>query len=399
MKTNYKIWRITSCTLLTIASLVLAGGQARAQTPPRRPWSVGVSTAQQRLAEALYEEGNRDFSNGFFAAAAAKYQEALQHWNHPGIHYNLALAFISLDRPIEAYESILLALTHGVDALSPEEHQRATDYERMLRQRIATVEVVCDEPGAIVTLDGKPLFTGPGQVTTRVLPGKHQLVANKVGHLTTSEAFTLAAAARTQVELRLPAMVQTSMRVEQRRPAWTHWTLTGLGLAAGASAVMLHWEFYDERVRYREGWQRKAGYAGFAAGGGLLLAGTMVASLNRPQPGETEERWPAWTHWTLTGLGLGIGAAAAMLLWEVDLDVREREREGEYWRVQGRQYGWQRQVGFAGYATAGALLIAGAVLAAHNRPQPLKAGTRSKTVQLSASGPAGSPGISVHIPF
>jgi hypothetical protein len=393
MNKNYNIWHIASCTVLVIAALALAGGRARAQATAQRPWDVGVSTAQKKLAEGLYEEGNRDFNNGFFAAAMAKYQEALQHWNHPGIHYNLALALISLDRPIKAYESILLALSHGVDTLSPEEHQRAIDYERMLRRRIATVEVVCDEPGAVVTLDGKPAFTGPGRVTTRVLPGKHQVVASKVGYLTTIKAFMLAGSARTRVELRLPAVDQPSRRIQRRRPpAWTHWTVTGLGLGAGVAAVMLHWEFDDEHVKYRDGWLRKAGYAGYATAGALLVSGTVLASLNHPQPGEAGERWPAWTHWTVTGLGLGAGAASAMLLWDFEVDIRKRQREWE-------QDGWKTKTGYAGYATAGALLVAGTVLASLNRPQPPKTGVRSKAVQLSAGGPAGSPGLSVHIPF
>lgn len=396
MSKNYNLWYITSCTVLIIAAL--AGGRARAQTAAQRPWSVGVSTAQQKLAEALYEDGNRDLNNGFFAAAVAKYQEALQHWNHPGIHYNLALALISLDRPIQAYESIFLALSHGGDALSPEEYQRAINSARMLRQRIAMVEVVCDAPGAVVTLDGKPLFTGPGRVTTRVLPGKHQVVASKVGYLTTSQAFTLAGAARTRVELRLPAVDQPSRRIQQRRPAWTHWTVTGLGLGAGAAAVMLHWEVNNLNVDARDGWQRKAGFAGYATAGALLVGGTVLASLNRPPPGETRERWPAWTHWTVTGLGLGAGVGAALLLWDFNADIRPREAKGE-WQWDGREYGWQRKAGYAGYATAGALWIAGTVLASLNRPQPLKSGGRAKAVQLSAGGPAGSPGISVHIPF
>jgi hypothetical protein len=398
MSKNYNLWPIGSCTALVIVGLVLTGDRAGAQTTAQRPWSVGVSAQQQKHAEALYAEGNQDLNNGLLAAAVAKYQAALLHWNHPGIHYNLALALISLDRPIEAYENILRALSQGMDALSPEEHQRAIDYERMLRRRIATVEVVCDEPGAVVTLDGKPLFTGPGWITTRVLPGEHQLVASKVGYLTMSKAFTLAGAARTRVELRLPTVDQPSMHIQQRWPAWTHWTVTGLGLGAGAAAFMLHWELHNEHVWERDGWQRKAGYAGFPTAGALLVSGTLLASLNHPQPGETEGRWPAWAHWTVTGLGLGTGTLAAMLVWDFNVDLRVRERDGEWW-TNGRQYGWKRTAGYAGYATAGALLIAGTVLASLNRPRSLKTGEHPKAVQLSPGGPAGSPGISVHISF
>ncbi len=328
-----------SWTVLIVVGLAMAGDNAQAQTTTNRPWTVGVSPEQQKQAEALYEEGNRDFTNGFVAAAVTKYQAALQHWNHPGIHYNLALALISLDRPIEAHESIVAALAHGTDALLPEEYQRAIDYKRVLRRQIAAVEVVCDDPGVAVTLDGKPLFTGPGRVTTMVLPGKHQVVANKTGHLTTTKAFTLAGGARTRVKLRLVAAYQPSTRVQQRWPAWTPWAVTSLGLGAGVAAATLHWQFSVDADRLNESLQQDC----------LMGCTTYPDTL---------------------------------------IPLRERLE-------------WQRKVAYAGYATAGVFLAAGVVLAYLNRPQTVETRARQESVQfsLSAGGPDGSPGVSVHIPF
>jgi hypothetical protein len=323
--------------MLVAACLLLTGGSARAQSTTHRPWSIGVSPQQQKRAETLYQEGNRDFTNGFLAAAVAKYRAALQHWNHPGIHYNLALALISLDRPIEAYQSIVAALGHGTDALLPEEYQRAIDHKRELRRQIAVVEVVCEEPYTAVTLDGKPLFTGPGRVTTMVLPGRHQVVASKTGYLTTTRAFKLAGAERTRLELRPVAAYQPSKQFQHR--TWPQWAVTGLGLGAGAAAVMLHWQFRVDSDR---------------------LSDTFRTKCPNGCPDYPEELVP----------------------------LRERLE-------------WQRNVAYAGYAAAGALLTTGAVLMYLDRPQTTKAGARQEPVHLSfaAGVPLGAPSIAVRITF
>lgn len=356
------------CAALTITGMILTHGSAWAQSRPAlpanpnpqqaespqdesqapgtrlgsgggttaRPWTVGVSTHQQKHAETLYKEGNRDFTNGFFSAAVTKYQAALQYWNHPGIHYNLALALISLDRPIEAYESIDAALSHGVDGLHPDEYQRALDYRRVLRRRIAEIEAVCGEPGAAVTLDGKPLFTGPGRASVRVLPGKHQLVATKRGYLVATRELDLAPASRKRVALHLLAAHQPSTPA-QRWPTWPQWAAAGLGLGAGTVAALMHWQFHADAQGLEDAWRQTC------ETGCTTYSRTLSSLRNRLE--------------------------------------------------------WQRNVAYAGYATAGTFLSLGAVLAYLNRPQTSEAGARHDVVQISAGGPAGSTGISVHIPF
>jgi hypothetical protein len=316
-----------------IAGLVLTGSSARAQStekgsastsraqldepvqeenrPEDRPWAVGVSLEQRKRARALYQAGNRFLTDSIFAAAVTKYRAALQHWNHPGIHYNLALSLISLDRPIEAYESIVAALRHGPDALHPDEYRRAIDYQRLLRRQIAEVEVVCHEPGADVALDGKPLFTGPGQITTFVLPGKHQIGASKASYITTSQAFTVAAAARTQLELHLLAEHQATKQV-RRWPSWMPWAVNGAGLGAVAAAAALHRQsginaqrlsslskYYCKPscseysaillpLKEQVERQRNSAYAGYATASVLLAAGALLTYFNRPQTVENQ---------------------------------------------------------------------------------------------------------------
>jgi tetratricopeptide (TPR) repeat protein len=355
---------ITNCTtawmLPLVAGLVLAGRSARAQStdeatastsraqldepvpeenrPEDRPWALGVSIEQRKRARVLYQAGNRFLADSLFAAAVTKYRAALQHWNHPGIHYNLALSLISLDRPIEAYASIAAALRYGPDALHPEEYRRALDYQRLLRRQIAEVEVVCHEPGADVTLDGTPLFTGPGQITTFVLPGKHQIGASKASYITTNQAFTVAAAARTQVELHLLAEHQATRQV-RHWPSWMPWAVNGAGLGAVAAAAALH---------------RQSG-----------INAQRLISLSKYHCKPSCERYPA-----------------------ILIPLKEQVER-------------QRNSAYAGYATASVLLAAGALLTYFNRPQTVDNQALHDLVRISVGvgGPEGSPGVSVQFPF
>jgi tetratricopeptide (TPR) repeat protein len=207
MTTKLQWRRITAWVVPFAVGLILAG-DVRAQSTAR-PWTRGVSQERQMRAKVFYHAGNRFLADSQFAAAVTAYRGALQHWDHPGIHYNLALALIGLDRPTEAYEATLDALSYGPDALQPDDYQRALDYQRLLRKQIVKVEIVCAERDADVSLDGKRLFTGPGRVTTMVTPGTHEIVASKPKYITSREAFTAKAAEHVRIEFRLIAKHRT----------------------------------------------------------------------------------------------------------------------------------------------------------------------------------------------
>src|SRR5688572_19576301 len=71
-----------------------------------RPWAAGVSAENQRIALEKFRQANTVLNDGLWANAAKLYREALQKWDHPAIHYNLALALLNLDQPIEVYDSL-----------------------------------------------------------------------------------------------------------------------------------------------------------------------------------------------------------------------------------------------------------------------------------------------------
>src|SRR5687767_3372068 len=165
-----------------LGALLLTTAVARAQQA--KPWAEGVSEEQQRRALVLYEQGNAEFEESRYPQALVRYEEAITHWDHPAIRFNMAVCLINLTRPLDAYRSLESALRHGEEPIGASAYQQGLNYRKLLEGQLGTLTVKCDAPGAEVTLDGRKLFTAPGEVTELMLAGEHQLVASKQGFLT-----------------------------------------------------------------------------------------------------------------------------------------------------------------------------------------------------------------------
>lgn len=137
-----------------------------------RPWAAGVPAAEQAIALALYDAGNRAFTESHPVQAIAKYNEALLHWDHPAIRYNLAVCLIDLDQPAVAREDLERSLAFGEPALGPEAYRQAMIYRKLLDAQLSRVTIAAREPGVVVLLDGKWLFTGPGEASPSCAPAR-----------------------------------------------------------------------------------------------------------------------------------------------------------------------------------------------------------------------------------
>lgn len=207
-----------------------------------RPWQRGVDEPAKRAAQREFLAGNELFERAEYAAAAAKYRQALTWWAHPGIQFNLAVCLIHLEQPIEAYDLVRASLRFGREAL-PGHFDEATNYERLLRDRIATLEVTLPIPreGTSVTLDGEPLTAAGDEpkVVRRLSPGRHALVARRPQFETWSKDLVLAPGEVTRevIVLRAPR-TKTVRRWSQAKPWW----VLGAGAAAtaaGAAGLLL----------------------------------------------------------------------------------------------------------------------------------------------------------------
>lgn len=272
------------------------------------PWSVGVSPEDRARAVELYQAGNAALDDSLWQVAARSYREALGHWDHPGIHYNLALALVNLDQPIPAYRSIVAALRHGAEGLEAEQYQQALMYRLVLRRQVAEIEVSCDVEGAVVTLDGKPLFTGPGRIERMIGPGAHQLIAHKQGHADDIQTVVATPDAVTRVDMRPLAPVE--LPLVRRWDWWKPWLVVGAGALIGVGGLATHAgaaDYYrraDERLASscpdgcypgtyppvvdeleRQGDSRRTlAWTSYALGGVVIAAGVALVYFNRPHP-------------------------------------------------------------------------------------------------------------------
>jgi PEGA domain-containing protein len=213
---------------------------APAQGAPESAWSRGVSPESRRAADALFQEGNALLKESIFVSAAAKYREALARWDHPNIHFNLALALMNLDQPVETHDHLVAAMRHGPEPLQKDRYEHARNYLALLEKQLARVTIRCDVPGGQVALDGKPLFETPGAYDGLVRAGRHTVVASKEGFVTNQSARTFDGG--TAVTLDLPLRTAEEMtRTERRWPEWIPWTVLGAGAAIAIGGGAMHY--------------------------------------------------------------------------------------------------------------------------------------------------------------
>lgn len=241
--------RRIAALLAAVLASAAAAPSARAEGAPGdglasgdKPWQRGVEAGQRAAAESEFLAGNALFERSEYAAAAEKYRAALRSWAHPAIQFNLAVCLIHLDRPVEAYDTVQASLRYGREAL-PEHFDEANNYERLLRDRIATLEVTlpAERQGTTVTLDGEPLVasSGEGVVSRRLAPGRHALVARRARFETWSKDLVLppGEVTRETIVLRAPRT-----RTVRRWPAAMPWWVAGGGgaaIAIGAASLLL----------------------------------------------------------------------------------------------------------------------------------------------------------------
>ncbi|HSC86896.1 MAG TPA: hypothetical protein VLC09_06480 [Polyangiaceae bacterium] len=238
------------------ADTVPKGGAATTAAPPSapagpvsltasksdtRPWAQGVSIERQTRANEQVQQGNALLKESLFAQAAERYRASLRDWDHPGTHYNLALALLALDDPIGTHEHLEAAIAHGPEPLlGQDKFDYAKKYLTLLNQQLVSLEITCDEPAAVVRLDGKPLFRAPGRHLGLILRGEHTVTASKAGFETTEITRRFDANEPIVLPVRLYRPEELIIH-ERNYPLWIPITVASAGLlVAGAGGVFTY---------------------------------------------------------------------------------------------------------------------------------------------------------------
>lgn len=280
------------------------------QSDDARPWAAGVPRREQDAALTLYVAGNQEFAESRFAQALARYREAIRHWDHPAIRFNMAVCQINLGQVLEAHADLERSMIYGDAALGPDALRQAITYRRLLDAQLARVTITGNQPGAQITLDGKWLFTGPGRIEQIAMPGEHQIVATKPGFATDSKTVVLVAGQATSHEVRILQGAAPPVLVRR----WSTWLPRSMLVAGGVLGAGGAWSYaaaarnierYDRGIEVRcaqycsaevfasfsdlrraqnRGYREQAAaFSLFAAGGLAVVAGVAGLVMNQPR--------------------------------------------------------------------------------------------------------------------
>lgn len=135
---------------------------------------TGVSEEQKAAAKTLLDAGNARFVDHDYLAALDQFKEALTHWDHPAIRFNMVRCLIQLGRMLEASENLELALKYGAAPLEDAVYTEALAYQKLLANQVGTLDVECTQPRVALSLDGAPLVEStPARSCTAGRPGCH----------------------------------------------------------------------------------------------------------------------------------------------------------------------------------------------------------------------------------
>jgi hypothetical protein len=270
-----------------------------------------VSKTDEDCANRAFHQGNDMLNNGLFAPAVARYREALRCWDHPGIHYNLALALINLDQPIEVYEQLNEAIKYGADPLDEGKFEHAKEYLKLVAGLLADIEVSCDKPGAKIAVDGKEVFVAPGSYKAKVRVGKHTFYGDKEGYNARVNAPFIGPGETFRIELKLYTAEELTRYRRRWDKEWMPYTVIGagalVGLIGGGMELLASSNYKDLNaavakcntptagckiednqnlvdMRKSGDTKRTLGYVGYGVAGATIATGALLAYLNRRTP-------------------------------------------------------------------------------------------------------------------
>jgi hypothetical protein len=272
-----------------------------------QPWAVDVTDEQKTRAHELLDAGNAKLVDRDYVGALGLYEEAIRSWDHPAIRFNMVRCLIQLDRPLEAAENLEHALAYGAAPLEDIVYSEALAYRKLLATQVSDLEVRCVQPGARLTLDGKPLGTCPATIERRLEPGAHQIVAVLDGHLPRTVDVVLAGGAKQTIDVTLVSLASAAVE-RQRWRSWVPWTVfgSGLGVAVLGGLVVAKaasdLDAYDRNVATTCGrtgctgatrdalrdqeasaiLESRIGIGVVVAGGAAAIAGGVMLYFNRP---------------------------------------------------------------------------------------------------------------------
>lgn len=245
-----------STGLLWVVLSLLGASPGTAPPPSARgpfPWA-NVTPTDEAKATALRDLGNQELYEGLTDEAAEHYRQALEHWDHPAIHYNYAQALLKLFKMLECHDHLEAATRYGAEPLGDEEKfKNAIQMLTRVEGELTRLEITCEEPGARVSMDEeKDQLECPRTVVRWMPPGPHVLSISKPELVSRKKAVHLSKGKRVKVLFEI-FTEQQMKRSKTRWAWWLPWTVIGGGAALLGGGAGLHVHGVNTLADYDQG--------------------------------------------------------------------------------------------------------------------------------------------------
>ncbi|MBL4634522.1 MAG: hypothetical protein JKY56_11655 [Kofleriaceae bacterium] len=284
---------------ILLGILTVTSPAAAQKADKEQPWKKGVSEATRGKANALFRDANGLLKESRFKDAVKVYDQAIAIWDHPAIHYNLALALMSLDSPIRAHKALQNALRYDGHALESDKLNDARNHFKWTRQQLATIELSAAQEGTDLLLNGKEV----GSTSMLVRIGWNTVTARKEGYIEQTKNKMLGPGESWKFEADMYTSDDVT-RYRRRWAKWKPWAVLGSGAAllvvGGATHSLAAAGFtdYDDGIRNCGGCvpssslqstkdnaslEQTFAFAAYGLGGAALLTGAYLVYANRAQ--------------------------------------------------------------------------------------------------------------------
>jgi hypothetical protein len=210
-KPRSRFGRAVAMATLFVAVMAASAADAAPPAPPVAPAPAATTEAARETARARLVEGVELLRQKQFAQALTKFDEAYALVPSANIFYDRGLAYQGLGRDADAVEAFDAFLA-GADHAPAGTREKAAHEREALRERVATLAVTSDPPGAEISVDGRRRGVTPLSGALYIDAGPHEVAARNTSNgIVTTERIVAAPRETVRLTLRFGAAeAQTS---------------------------------------------------------------------------------------------------------------------------------------------------------------------------------------------
>lgn len=249
---------LIACALFSVWPSASVGAQSSGASAREPADPMERARVHFKLGVDFYRERN-------YRAALIEFQRAYDATPHYKLLYNLGQASLELQEDERAIEYFQRYLSEGADKLDPERRSEVEQTIARLTERLATVQIVTNQPGAQIYLDEMSIGTAPLAEPLNVSVGRRRFVAVKPGFPNVERVIDVAAGDELTVTLEFKQRIEPDASQVAMRPdafsnrkrvspaVWTGIATGGLALTATTLSILtlIAQNDYDDEKKVR----------------------------------------------------------------------------------------------------------------------------------------------------